>query len=90
MHPNICTPLPEHTDGNLTKPLRSKISIIEAQLSALKSYASCEISFLHSKIESISQNLQVKNISEYLKYFRKEKPKLMKPFIRTSFRKISS
>ena len=32
---------------------------IETQLSAVKSYVSCEISSLHSKIERISQSLQV-------------------------------
>lgn len=73
IHPQTCTPF-----------LKTQIKIqqdrfapkIMAQLSALKSYVSCEISSLHSKIESIQQSLQVR-------YFRKEKPKLMKFFIRT-------
>ena len=59
IHPKICTPLLEHTDRNSTKPLCSKISKIEVLLSALKSYVSCEISSLHSKVESISQSLKV-------------------------------
>ena len=58
IEPNICLPLPKHTDGSSTKPFSSKISKIEAQLSTLRSYVSCEISSLHSKKESISQSLQ--------------------------------
>ena len=58
IHPKICTSLVEHKDSNSTKPLCSKISKIEARLSALKSYVSCEIFSSHSKIESISQSLQ--------------------------------
>ena len=57
--PKICTKLPENTDSNSTRPPCSKLFQIEAQLSALKSYVNCEISSLHSKIESISQGLQV-------------------------------
>ena len=52
--PKICTSLVEHKDSNSAKPLCSKISKIEARLSALKSYASCEIFSLHSKIKLIS------------------------------------
>ena len=59
IHPKICTKLPENTDSNSTRPPCSKPFQIEAQLSALKSYVNCEISSLHSKIESISQSLQV-------------------------------
>ena len=56
IHPKICTKLPENTDSNATRPPCSKLFQIEAQLSALKSYVSCEISSSHSKIESISQS----------------------------------
>ena len=50
IYPKICTTLPEHTKCNLTKPLCSKVSNVETQLSALK----------HSKeVESISQSLKV-------------------------------
>ena len=59
VHPKICTKLLENTDSNSTRPRCSKLFQIEAQLSALKSYVSCEISSLHSKIESIWQSLQV-------------------------------
>ena len=59
IHPKICTKLPENTDSNSSRPPCSKLFQIEAQLSALKSYVNCEISSLHSKIESISQSLQV-------------------------------
>ena len=59
IHPKICTKLPENTDSNSTRPPCSKLFPIEAQLSALKSYVNCEISSLHSKIESVSQSLQV-------------------------------
>lgn len=59
IHPKICTLLPENTDNNSKRRLCSKISKIEAQLSALKSYVSCEISSLHSKIKSILRSLQV-------------------------------
>ena len=51
--------LPEHTESNSTKSLCFKLSKIEARLSALKSNVSCEISSLHSKIELISQSLQI-------------------------------
>ena len=54
----ICTQLPENTDSNSTRPPCSKVFKIKAQLSALKSYVSCQISSFHSKIESISQSLQ--------------------------------
>ena len=59
IHPKFCTPLPEHANSNSAKPLCSKISKIEAQLSAFKSYVTCEIFSSHSKIESISQSLPV-------------------------------
>ena len=59
IHLNICTSLPNHRGSNSTKSQCSKISKIEAQLLALKSYVSCEMSSLHSKIESISQRLHV-------------------------------
>ena len=59
IHPKIFTKLPENVDSNSTRPPCSKLFQIEAQLSALKSYVSCEIYSLHSKIESISQSLQV-------------------------------
>ena len=59
IHPKFCTPLPEHGNSNSAKPLCSKISKIEAQLSAFKSYVTCEIFSSHSKIESISQSLPV-------------------------------
>ena len=60
IYPKIYTTLPEHTKCNLTKPLCSKVSNVETQLSALKSYVSCKISSLHSKeVESISQSLKV-------------------------------
>ena len=55
----ICTQLPENTDSNSTRPPCSKVFKIKAQLSALKSYVSCQISSFHYKIESISQSLQV-------------------------------
>ena len=51
--------LPVHTLSNSTKPICSKISKIEAHLSVLKSCVICEIFSSGSKIESISQNLQV-------------------------------
>ena len=58
IHPKICTKLPENIDSNSTRPPCSKLFQIEAQLPALfKSYVNCEISSLHSKIESISQSL---------------------------------
>ena len=60
IQPQICTQLTENADGNSTRLPSSKLFKIEAQLSALKSYVSCDISsLLHSKIESISQSLQV-------------------------------
>ena len=59
IHPKIYSQIPENTDSNSTRPPCSKLLKIEARLSALKSYVSCEISSLHSKIESISQSLQV-------------------------------
>ena len=55
----MCTPLPENTDSNSTRPSCSKLFKIEAQLSSLKSYVSCEIFSLYSQIKSISQSLQV-------------------------------
>ena len=57
--PKTCTKLPENTDSNLTRPTCSRLFQIEVKLSALKSYVSCEIASLHSKIESILQSLQV-------------------------------
>ena len=78
IHPKICTQLPGNTDSNSTRPSRSKRFKIETQLSALKSFVSCEMSSLHSKIESISQSLLVT-----LKVFQEEKPKLMNFFMRT-------
>ena len=84
IHPKICTPLPKHTNSSSTKPFCSKISQIEAQLSAFRSYVSCEISSLHSKIKLILQSFQEK-------HFRKDKAKLMKSFIRIQpFYRISS
>ena len=59
MQPKICTKLPENTDSNSTRPPCSKLFQIEVELSALKSYVNCKISSFHSKIESISQSLQV-------------------------------
>ena len=59
IHPKICTQLPEDTDSNSARPPCSKHFKIEAQLSTLESYVSYEISSSHSKIESISQSLQV-------------------------------
>ena len=63
IHPKICTKLPENTDSHSTRPPCSKLFQIEAQLSALKSYVNCEISSLHSKIESISQSINSESIS---------------------------
>ena len=59
IHPKVCTKLPENTDSHSRRPPCSKLFQIEAQLSALRSYVNCEITSLHSKIESISQSLQI-------------------------------
>ena len=75
IYPNVCTPLPEHADSNSTKPLCSKISKTEAQLTALKSYVSCKISSFHSKTEYILQRLQVT-----LKEFQEKETKTNKNF----------
>ena len=79
IHPKIYAPLPAHTGSNSTKPYRSKISKIEAQLIALKSYVKYETSPLHSKIESTSQRLQVT-----LKVFQERENKTNEIFLRNT------
>ena len=72
----MCTPLPENTDSNSTRPSCSKLFKIEAQLSSLKSYVSCEIFSLYSQIKSISQvSLQV-----ILKVFQERETKINEIF----------
>ena len=55
----MCILLSAHTVSNSTKPICSKISKIDVHLFVLKSCVVCEIFSSDSKIESISQNLQV-------------------------------
>ena len=84
IHPKISSSLPEHSDCNLTKPLFSKFSKIEAQLSVAKSYLSCKIPSLHSKKDAISQSVEVT-----LKIFQERETKTSEIFRQnTSFYKM--